>query len=125
MNIIFYLHLLGATVWVGGLIVLGALVPAVRKVTDDRTVIRAMARRFGVLSWTALGLQVATGLVLAIERFPWSTALNWKIGLVLMSAMLAAWHTLAARDQTPAIRGAIQATILVLALVILWLATLV
>lgn len=123
MDIIFYLHLIGATVWVGGLITLGALVPAVRRTTEDREVVRAMARRFGVISWTALGLQVATGLWMAMDRFPWSAALNWKVGLVLVSAMLAAWHTTMARDQSPALRGAIQGAILLLALVIVALAT--
>ncbi len=62
---------------------------------------------------------------MAIDRFPWSTALNWKIGLVLISALLAAWHTTMAREQSPAVRGAVQGAILVLALVIVALATLV
>ena len=125
MDLIYYLHVLGATVWVGGLITLGGLVPAVRKATDNREVLRAMARRFGVISWTALGLQVLTGLWMAMDRFPWSAALNWKVGLVMISALLAAWHTVMARDQSPAVRGAIQASILVLALVIVALATIV
>ena len=125
MNAIYFLHLLGATVWVGGLITLGALVPAVRRATDDREVLRSMARRFGVVSWTALGLQVATGVWLSIDRFPWSVTLSSKIGLVMISALLAAWHTTMAREQSAAGRGAIQGAILVLALVILALATLV
>lgn len=125
MNVIYYLHVLGATVWVGGLITLGALVPAVRRATDDREVLRSMARRFGVVSWIALGVQVATGLWMAIDRFPWSAALNWKIGLVMISALLAAWHTTMAREQSAAVRGSIQGAILVLALAILALATLV
>lgn len=125
MNIVYFLHLLGATVWVGGLIVLGGLVPAVRRVTDDRAVLRAMARRFGVISWGALGLQVVTGLMMAPDRFPWSPALNWKVGLVMISALLAGWHTVMAREQSPGVRGAIQGTILLLALAILALATLV
>lgn len=123
MNVVYYLHVLGATVWVGGLIVLAGLVPAVRQATGDRSVLQAMARRFGVISWTALGLQVVTGLIMAIDRFPWSAALNWKVSLVMVSALLAAWHTTMARDQSPAVRGAIQGSILVLALVILALAT--
>lgn len=123
MDVIYYLHVLGATVWVGGLITLGGLVPAVRKATEDREVLRVMARRFGVISWTALGLQILTGLWMAMDRFPWSTALNWKVGLVMISALLAAWHTVMAREQSPAVRGALQGSILVLALVIVALAT--
>lgn len=123
MNVIFYLHLLGATVWIGGLIVLSGLVPAVRKVTDDREVIKAMARRFGVISWIALGLLVLTGGVLSIDR--WSQTLIMKVGLVLVVTMLAVWHSIMAGDQSPAVRGAIQGVILLLSLIILALATLV
>lgn len=125
MNVVYYLHVLGATVWIGGLITLGALVPAVRRTTDDREVLRSMARRFGVISWTALGVQVATGLWMAMDRFPWSAALNWKVGLVMISALLAAWHTTMAREQSPAVRGSIQGAILLMALVIVALATIV
>ncbi len=125
MDVVYYLHLVGATVWVGGLITLGLLVPTVRRATDDRVVLQAMARRFGVISWTALALQVATGLWMAMGRFPWTSALNWKVGLVLVSALLAGWHTVMARSQSPALRGAVQGAILILALVIVALATLI
>lgn len=122
MRFVFYIHLLSATVWVGGLVVLGGLVPAVRKVTDDRSVIQAIAKRFGVMSWTALGLLVLTGTLMVFDRV-WTRTLIAKIGLVMLSALLAVWHTMAAREQSPAVRGAIQGVILILALVILWLAT--
>ncbi|MDP9144616.1 MAG: hypothetical protein M3N43_07945 [Actinomycetota bacterium] len=121
MNVIFYLHLLGATVWVGGLILLAATMSAVRNVTDDRRVIGVIARRFGAVSWIALAVLVVTGLIQAAD-YGWSGLLMVKVSLVLASIILAAWHTAAARTQLPAIRGMIQATILILALVILALA---
>ena len=121
MDIVYYLHLVGATVWIGGLIVVATLVPAVRRATDDREVIRAIARRFGVVSWIALGSQVLTGAWMAADRV-WDNVLITKVGLVLVSAILAGWHTMAARNQSPALRGAIQGVILILALVILGLA---
>jgi putative copper export protein len=121
MDVVFYLHLLGATVWIGGLIVVAALVPAVRKVTTDREVIRAVARRFGVVSWIALGTLVLSGAWMAADRV-WGTVLSTKVSLVLVSAILAGWHTMAARKQSPALRGAIQGVILILALLILGLA---
>jgi putative copper export protein len=124
VQFLLFIHVLGATVWVGGLITLSLLVPAIRTATEDRAVLRAAARRFNVLSWTALGVQVTTGVwmvLLQFERF-WNGTLILKIGLVMLSAMLAAWHTVAARDQSPALRGAIQGIILALALIIVWLA---
>lgn len=121
MDVLLYLHILGAAVWVGGLIVVGALVPVIRDATRGSEVVRAVARRFGVVSWIALAVQVTTGSLMLFDRV-WSTTLTVKIGLVIVSAILAAWHSLFARQQTPAVRGGIQGMILLLALVIVWLA---
>jgi uncharacterized membrane protein len=121
MKVIFYLHLLGATVWVGGLITLAATMSAVQKVTDDRRVIGAIARRFAAVSWIALAVLVVTGLIQAAD-YGWSGLLMVKVSLVLASLILVIWHTLGARTQLPAIRGMIQGLILILGLVILALA---
>ncbi len=121
MRVVLYLHILGAAVWVGGLIVLAAIVPVIRKATPDRAVIRAVAGRFGVVSWVALGSQVVTGAWMAAERV-WDATLIAKVGLVIVSAMLAGWHTVSSRNQSPALRGAIQGAILLLGLVIVGLA---
>lgn len=121
MTFVFYLHLLAATVWVGGLITLAVTISGVRRVTDDRSVIGAIARRFGVLSWTAMAALVVTGLIQA-SSYGWSGLLMVKTALVLASIILTVWHSLGARTQLPAIRGMIQGLILILALVILALA---
>jgi uncharacterized membrane protein len=122
MTYLLYIHVVAATVWVGGLIVMAGLVPAVRNVTEDRTVIRAIAQRFGVLSWTALGLLMLTGIAMLLIGFDLTTTLTTKIGMVFVAAALAAWHIVSARHQTPRRRGMVQATILLLALVIVGLA---
>ena len=120
MSFFFFIHLLAATVWVGGLIVMAVLVPAVREVTDDRSVIQAMARRFGVISWVALGVLVFTGAALAIDN--WSQTLIVKIGLVLLVTMIAAWHSVMGNAQSARTRRATQGVIVALSLLILWAA---
>jgi len=120
MSFVFFIHLLAATVWVGGLIVMAGLVPAVREVTDDRSVIQAMARRFGVISWVALGVLVFTGAALAIDN--WSQTLIVKIGLVLLVTMIAAWHSVMGNAQSARTRRATQGVIVALSLLILWAA---
>lgn len=129
MQFLLYVHVIGATVWVGGLITLSLLVPAIRKRAADedvepRPILQAAANRFSWVSWTALGVQVTTGLLMVVSYFDryWTQTLILKIGIVMLSAMLAAWHTVGAREQSPAFRGATQGIILVLALVIVWLA---
>jgi putative copper export protein len=55
-----FLHVLAATVWVGGQLTLAALVPALRRLGPD--VPRAAARRFNLVAWPAYGVLVLTGI---------------------------------------------------------------
>ncbi|MGA0879141.1 MAG: hypothetical protein ACO3SP_08495 [Ilumatobacteraceae bacterium] len=62
-----FLHVLSATIWVGGQIVLAALVPALRR--HDATVTKIAARAFNRLAWPAFAVLVVTGLwsLLAVD----------------------------------------------------------
>ncbi|HEX2318131.1 MAG TPA: hypothetical protein VHJ18_04015, partial [Streptosporangiaceae bacterium] len=55
-----FLHVLAATVWVGGQLTLAALVPALRRMGPE--VPRAAARRFNLVAWPAYGVLVLTGI---------------------------------------------------------------
>lgn len=55
-----FLHVLAATVWVGGQITVAALVPVVRRAGAD--VPRAVARQFSRIAWPAFGVLVITGI---------------------------------------------------------------
>lgn len=113
-----WIHLLAAAVWTGGLITLAVLVVALRKAGAERPQLQAAARAFGYLSWTALAVAVATGLYqLSTFSWPWSH-LTLKITLVAVSAGLALFHQITAGSTSPAVRGAIQGVILVLAIAI-------
>ena len=115
MRFVVWLHLVAASVWVGGLITLGALVAAVRREGADRTVLQAMARQFGRVSWTAMAVAVLTGGWLAIDIID-QPILAVKMGMVALTAGLAAWHQFAARGQSPAMRGMLQGAILLASL---------
>ncbi len=112
------MHLLAAAVWTGGLITLAVLVVALRRAGTDRPQLQAAARAFGTLSWTALGVAVATGLYqLSRLEWPWDR-FTLKLTLVVASAALALVHQVTARRTSPAVRGALQGVILVLAVAI-------
>lgn len=111
MAVVRFLHLVAASVWVGGLITVGALVPALRRAGASRELLRAMARQFGRVSWMAMGVAVVSGAFLALPYLDRS-ALAVKVGLVALTAALAGWHQLAARGQSPVMRGALQGAIL-------------
>ena len=52
-----FLHVLAATIWVGGQLTLAALVPVLRRFGADAP--RVVARRFNQVAWTAFGVLLA------------------------------------------------------------------
>lgn len=112
-EIIRWIHLLAAATWTGGLITLGALVPALRRAGADRPMLQAAARRFGVVSWVALAVAITTGVIQVVRlSYPWRS-LEVKLTLVAVAAGLALFHQLTAKRTSPAVRGAIQGLILI------------
>jgi putative copper export protein len=107
-----WLHLVSASVWVGGLLTLGALVGAVRREGVDRSVLRAMARMFSRVSWSAMGVAVPTGAWMAVDHID-EPALAVKVATVAATAALAAYHQFAAANQSPRTRGILQGLILI------------
>jgi putative copper export protein len=62
-----FLHVLAATIWVGGQLTLAALVPALRAAGAD--VPRAAARAFSRIAWPAFLVLIVTGAWnIAVER---------------------------------------------------------
>src|SRR5215472_1760702 len=55
-----FLHVLAATIWVGGQLTLAVLVPVLRNFGAE--VPRAAARRFNQVAWAAFAVLVATGV---------------------------------------------------------------
>lgn len=114
-----FIHELAAAVWVGGLITLGALVPALRRAGVDRAQLQAAARQFGRLSWTAMAALVITGLMRYIPgrvSYDGNNVFLLKLGLVVVAVILAASHQFTARQTTPRTRGIIQGLIMLASL---------
>ena len=55
-----FLHVVAASVWVGGQLTLAGLVPALRKAGAD--IPKAAANAFAKVAWPAFGVLVATGI---------------------------------------------------------------
>jgi putative copper export protein len=111
MSVVLWFHLVAASVWVGGLITLGAIISTLRSQGVDRPVLQAVARQFGRVSWTALGVAVLSGGWMAIDYID-QPMLAVKMGMVALTAALAAWHQFAAKNQSPKMRGILQGLIL-------------
>ncbi len=91
-----FLHVLAASVWVGGQIVLAGLVPTVREIDPEAP--RKVARAFNRLAWPAYGLALVTGvwnlLDIPMEDPPY-VELGLKVLVVALSGIGAAVHQVA------------------------------
>jgi putative copper export protein len=104
-----FLHVLGATIWVGGQITLAALVPALRAAGTD--VPKAAANAFNRVAWPAFALLVATGVwnVLAEgdRGAAYQHTLSLKYALVVVSGIAAFLHARADSRKAMAVWGAV------------------
>ncbi len=101
-----FLHILGASVWVGGLILMASLTPVLRRMSPEAP--RRAAAQFGRLAWPFFGLVVVTGIWNVFElnldtvSSGYNAALGIKLLLVAASGGAAAVYL---NTNTAAVRG--------------------
>ena len=92
-NGVLWLHLLGMAFFVGGQLMLGGVVVPVLRGQQDRELLRAAARRFGIGTAIAFAVLIATGAALASHEHKWSdSTLHVKIGLIAVLVVLIGAH---------------------------------
>ncbi|WP_396450154.1 hypothetical protein [Actinomadura sp.] len=102
-----FLHVLAATIWVGGQITLGALVPALR---GHEGVTKLAARRYNMVAWPAFAVLVLTGVWNITAGDMGDAAqrtLEVKLVFVLLSGLGAFLHTRAKSTAGLAVWGAV------------------
>jgi putative copper export protein len=108
-----FLHVLAATIWVGGQLTLAALVPTLRAMGAQAP--KAAARRFNQVAWPAFGVLVLTGIWNIVAESDkqsdpgYQTTLGIKMALVLLSGVSAFLHTRAKSKSGLAVWGALAA----------------
>jgi putative copper export protein len=85
-----FLHVLAASVWVGGQIVLGRLVPKLRQVAPES--LKVAANAFARIAWPAFAVVVVTGMwnILDITVGDMSTEYQVSLFVHVLLAMAAA-----------------------------------
>lgn len=103
-----FLHVLAATVWVGGQLVLAAAVPALRGVHADAP--RAAARAYNRIAWPAFAVLIVTGIwnIAAVRDHggDYQRTLGIKLLLVALSGVAAFMHTRSTTARARALSGA-------------------
>ena len=107
-----FLHVLAATVWVGGQLTLAAVVPVLRRFGAE--VRRAAARRFNQVAWAAFAVLIGTGIWNVIAVGPgvshssgYRGTLIAKLVAVGVSGIAAALHARARSTTGLAVFGAL------------------
>jgi putative copper export protein len=106
-----FLHVLAASVWVGGQIVLVGVVPSIRVSHPEAT--RLVAKAYARVAWPAFGLVVVTGLWNLSEipvtdsDTPYQVTLFLKITLAIVSGAAAAVHQVGRSKVALAVGGAV------------------
>jgi len=99
------LHVLAVCVWVGGQIVVGAIVPALRRTHPEA--LPGIAKAFGRIAWPFFGIAVFTGIWNMVSlpgtSAGWNALLGIKMLLVALSGASAWLHQ--STDKT-SVRGA-------------------
>jgi hypothetical protein len=114
------LHLLAATVWVGGQFTVAGLLPTIRTLGDDAP--KKVARALGRLLWPAYGVLVVTGFwnISAVDAkhasSAWNAVLGIKIAVVLLAGVAVFLHQRSTSKAALAAWGAIGALASVAAL---------
>ena len=114
------IHVLAATVWVGGQLTIAGLVPTARGLGEGAP--RALARAFSRIQWPAYGVLVVTGFwnvsaVHAGQPHSWVIVLVVKIVVVALAGLAAFLHIRASTPRGLAIWGALTTLSSIAALV--------
>ena len=106
-----FLHVVAASVWVGGQIVLAGIVPVVR--TGNREMLSLVARQFARLSWPAFLVATLTGIWSIAEINVGDLSTEYQVVLFVklfcagLSATAAVVHSLGNSKVTKGVGGAI------------------
>ena len=115
------LHVLAASIWVGGQIVMMGLVGPSRRLGPDAS--RVLARAFARLAWPAYAVLAVTGLWnvstfhWAAQNTAWKTVLIVKIVVVAAAGLGALLHSRATSRRETAVWGSVAGTASIAALV--------
>jgi len=113
-------HVLAATIWVGGQFTVAGLLPTIRTLGDDAT--KQVARALGRLLWPAYGVLLVTGIwnISAVDAkhasTAWNAVLGMKITVVLIAGVAVYLHQRSTSKVGLAVWGAVGALASVVAL---------
>ena len=115
-----FLHVIAASVWVGGQFTLAGVVPALRRTAPQST--KTVAQGFARVAWPAFGVTVLTGMwnLMAVDITAMSSAYQatvlLHIAVAIVAGIFVAIHSAGKSTLSIAVGGAVGALASVAAL---------
>jgi len=106
-----FLHVVAASVWVGGQFALAGLVPTLRRVAPGA--VRSVAQAFARVAWPAFGLTVITGMWglmaedVTTKSSSYQATLLLKIAIAILSGVFVVVHSVGRSKLAVALGGAL------------------
>ncbi|NQV05742.1 hypothetical protein HQ535_04255 [bacterium] len=102
-NVIRFIHLLSATIWVGGMVSMINVLPTLHRMGLHGADVRTVSRSFGTVGFPAMVIAMGTGVWKTIDAAEVSTALWVKVGLSAAALLLGLWYAREASGRGPAV----------------------
>ena len=120
--IIKYIHMIGLSVWLGSMVLWAVFAPQLYKIDPTKKTTDALRGYFSTVSWVSYFLALFTGITLYFLNE--STTSNWyiEVSVLALAGIVIAFHSFAT-NISPAIRGAFNGVMLLLALIAVYLTT--
>ena len=120
--IIKYMHMIGLSIWLGSMVLWAVFASQLYKVDPTKKTTDTLRGYFSFVSWVSYFLALFTGIALYFLNE--STTSNWyiEVSVLGLAGIVIALHSYATK-LSAALRGAFNGVMLILALVVVYLAT--
>ena len=117
-----FIHVVGLSVWLGSMVTWAVFAPKLNKYDPTKNATGVLRISFSKISWSSYVVSLLSGITLYFLNE--STTANWYIEVAVLglAGIVIAFHSFAT-NVSEAIRGAFNGVMLLLALVVVYLAT--
>ena len=117
-----YVHIVGLSIWLGSMVTWAIFAAKLAKFDPTKNTTGVLRDLFSKISWSSYAVSLLSGITLYFLNE--STTSNWyiEVSVLGLAGIVIAFHSLAT-NVSEAIRGAFNGVMLLLALVVVYLAT--
>ena len=119
-NTIFYLHILGLSIWLGSMVTWAMFAPKLGAIDPTKNTTNTLRVVFTRLSWASYSLALVSGIYLLQATEVLSNG-NLEIGLLIIAGLIIFLHSYVP-NLSAAIKGMINGSMLLVGLIVLYLA---